>query len=268
MQPRPSKFLLLAAPCLCIVIAASAESARAAGIEGTYTDWIFANMPAEGFFNIDGYITPKNDPTPDSGQVQPAYFYSMQFGIVTGDGGYIGIQKDADGKRAIFSIWGATAATCSTEPGALCRPFTGEGDGYQTIIPYQWVAGHTYRTRVWALSTDADGDWWIGEIMDQNTGVASVVGTIRVPLGYQWLSYYTINWVEWYAPRPPSCDSVPESVVFFGAPLANGGAQNAGPPSSHFGDPTDCPSTMQDMNGGVLHRNGRDRLFVDGFDPR
>jgi hypothetical protein len=131
-----------------IGLAGFTGTASAVGPQGTYTDWWLPNLPAEGFFNIDGYITPVNEPTVGPGQVQFAYFYSSQFGIVDGDGGYIGIQTDGNGKRAIFSIWGANGAQCADVAGAICQPFTGEGDGYQTLVPYEWVPGHRYRTRV------------------------------------------------------------------------------------------------------------------------
>ncbi len=197
------------------VVLAAVPQARAVGPQGTYSDWWLPDQPAEGFFNLDGYIQPLNEPTVGPGQVPFAYFYSSQFGIVTGDGGYIGIQKDANGKRAIFSIWGASAANCADVPGAICRPFTGEGDGYQTMVPYAWVPGHRYRTRVWVQGSDADGDWWVGELGDVTAGTAEVVGYIRVPHAYQWLKSYVINWVEWYAPQAASCDQLPESTVLF-----------------------------------------------------
>lgn len=249
------------------VVLAAVPHARAVGPQGTYSDWWLPDQPAEGFFNLDGYIQPLNEPTVGPGQVPFAYFYSSQFGIVTGDGGYIGIQKDANGKRAIFSIWGASAANCADVPGAICRPFTGEGDGYQTMVPYAWVPGHRYRTRVWVQGSDAAGDWWVGELGDVTTGTAQVVGYIRVPHAYQWLKSYVINWVEWYAPQAASCDQLPESTVLFGPPDGNGGGVHAGVPNNHYGTGA-CPSSIVMRNGWALHRNGgRDRLFADGFEP-
>src|SRR5947207_4890870 len=76
--------------------------AVAVGPHGTYSDW---SLPGSGYYNIDTPIFPSNDPRPAPGQVSQAYFYSAQFGFVHGPGGYIGIQTDGRGKRAIFSIW-------------------------------------------------------------------------------------------------------------------------------------------------------------------
>lgn len=252
-----------AAVCACIV-AGFASAAFAVGPQGTYSDWWLPNPPSEGFFNLDGFITPANEPAVGPGQVQFAYFYSSQFGMVDGDGGYIGLQSDANGKRAIFSIWGANAASCADVAGAICRPFTGEGDGFQTMVPYAWVPGHRYRTRVWVLDTDASGDWWVGEVADLTDNTAQVVGYIRVPLVYQWLKSYVINWVEWYAPQAPTCAQLPQSAVYFGAPDANGGALHASAPNNHYGTGA-CPSSIGMVNGQALHRNGFDRIFGDGF---
>lgn len=201
---------------------------------GTYSEWTVPNQPADGFFNIDTTIFPSNEPAPGPGQVQPWLFYSSQFGIVgSGVGGYIGIQKDPNGKRAIFSIWNANGAQCAPLPGALCRPFTGEGDGYQTLVPYNWVAGRHYRTRVWVLSSDASGEWWIGEVKDETTGIAQVIGYIRVPSHWKWLDGYVVNWAEWYGPKPATCSQVPRWMVYFSPPRANGGALAAGPAYNH-----------------------------------
>lgn len=244
--------------------AGAGTRASAVGPQGTYSDWWLPDQPPEGFFNLDGFISPANEPTVGPGQVQLAYFYSSQFGIVDGDGGYIGIQKDANGKRAIFSIWGANAARCADAAGAICRPFTGEGDGYQTMVPYAWSPGHRYRTRVWAVDSDAAGDWWVGELADLTAGTAQVVGYIRVPLGYRWLKNYVINWVEWYAPQAANCDQLPSSAVYFGPPDANAGGVHASTPNNHLGSGA-CPSSIQMVGMRALHRNGSDRIFADGF---
>ena len=239
---------------------ALAPAVAGVGTQGTYSDWIFPDMPAGGFQEIEDMIYPANDPAAKPGQVAQAYFYSSQFGIVSGDGGYIGIQTDTGNspapKKAIFSIWGANAARCSTVEGALCQPFTGEGDGYQTLIPYEWVAGHQYRTRVRALDSDAGGDWWVGEITDETTGDTQIVGYIRVPSVYEGLSYYVINWVEWYAPQAETCDQLPSSTVYFSPARANGGAYVAGAPNNHLGGGA-CPSEVEMAGDWVSHHNGR-----------
>jgi hypothetical protein len=226
--------------------------AFAVGPRGTYSDWSF---PGSGYYNIDTPIFPSNDPRPAPGQVSQAYFYSSQFGFAHGPGGYIGIQTDGRGKRAIFSIWNANDASCSDVPEAICRPFSGEGNGYQTIIPYDWVAGHSYRTRVWELRTDGAGEWWIGAIIDDTTGAEAVIGSIRVPRGRGWLSGAVNTWVEWYAAQAPDCGQVPVSVVFFGPPTANAREVSAGSSSNHYGNGA-CPSLLSNYAEWARHHNG------------
>lgn len=242
-----------------------------AGIQGTYTDWLQPSWPVEGFSTIEGTILPLNDPVPAVGQVDSSYFYAMQFHFFDGLGAYIGIQirPGAEwGRLAIFSVWQATAATCADVPGAICQPFEGEGEGYQTLIPYNWIAGHTYRTRVRSVGTDESGDWWAGEIIDLNTQTTQLIGRIRVPLSYRRLTYYQINWVEWFGPDPGNCDAIPQSIVQFSPPIGSPGAVAAGAPDNHLGNPAYCPSSLSTrLDGSVVHYNGRDRIFVNGFDP-
>ena len=220
--------------------------------QGTYSDW---SLPGNDYYNIDTPIVPVNDPRPSRGQVNQAYFYASQFGFTGGPGGYAGIQTDANGKRAIFSIWDADQALCSGVAGAICQPFGGEGVGYQTMIPYPWTARHAYRTRVWALNKDASGEWWLGAILDDTLGTEAIIGSIHVPTGRGRLSGTIYTWVEWYAPQASNCTQLPLSLVFFGRPRANAGSAEAGSPTNHYGAGA-CPSLISGNGARVRHRNG------------
>ncbi len=218
---------------------------------GTYSDWLLPPEPTNpggtrGYYNQDIVVFAGNDPGPSQ-----SYFYSHQFGLVGGDGGYIGIQSDGNGKRAIFSIWQATAAY---GPG-IARPFSGEGEGYQTIIPYNWVPGHYYRLRVWTTGVDDVGTWWCGWIKDNSTGVENWIGCIRVPYWWHWLSSYSITWIEDYGPQHPNCDAVPYAVVYFDHPTGNAGTSRAGEPSNHYG-PGSCPSRISMFGNWATHEMG------------
>lgn len=247
------RLIVLIVTVLATVIGSSRPAVAGVTIQGTYSDF---NFPGQGYFNIDTPLFPSNDPTAGPGQVNPAYFYSSQFSFTGGPGGYIGIQKDVNGKRAIFSIWGANAACCSTEPGAICRPFGGEGEGYQTMIPFNWVAGHSYRTRVWTVSKDNAGEWWLGALIDDTARFEKIIGTIRVPHGRGWLGSWMVTWTEFYGPQAASCKELPLSVVFFGRPSANAGAVRAGAPVLHLGAGA-CSSSVTNWDSyWVRHRNG------------
>jgi len=225
------------------------------GIQGTYSHWTLPNMPSGGFYNIDGYIFPSNDPLPSSGQVYPAYFFSNQFTFVGGQGGYIGLQKDANGKRAIFSIWETNGVQCSGVAGAICRPFSGEGVGHQTMIPFNWQAGRSYRMRVWVAGTDAGGEWWVGAVQDTTTGVETQIGLIRVPFGRGWLGNWVSTWVEWYGAQVSDCGQLPGATTYFGAPWANAGTVVSPKPQNRLGSGA-CPSSVTMENGWARHRNG------------
>src|SRR5262249_9370340 len=114
--------------------------------QATYTWWQHLSPPASGFRMMRSWIFVEHEPASRPGQAPPAYLHSYQFhfNAAGSDGGYIGLQKDSQGMRAIFSVWGATGATCSPVPGAICRPFGGEGTGYQTMVPYTWHGGSFY----------------------------------------------------------------------------------------------------------------------------
>ena len=87
---------------------------------------------------------------------------------------YMGLQTSGGGARAvIFSAWNAI------EAGAGCETFGGEGIGYKCHRAYPWVAGHAYRFEARAIGHD----WWRGTVTDTSTGVATVIGQIRMPRG-------------------------------------------------------------------------------------
>jgi hypothetical protein len=251
---------------LCFATCGLAQSLGTFWPQGTYTDFTYwANYPSSGYFNFDKLMYVANDPKPRIGQVTQAYFYSHQFGSVGGDGGYIGIQTDGNGKRAIFSWWAAIGASCSPQPGAICRPFSGEGTGYQTMIPYSWQVGHYYRTRVWIVSQNNTAETWVGAVQDRGTnntaGTEVVIGYITVPRSFGYLSYVSVNWVEWYAPRAANCDQLPYSSVTFYPTQANAGAVTANFPGiNHLGG-GNCPSTITNVatpaGPAVRHENGK-----------
>ena len=87
---------------------------------------------------------------------------------------YMGLQTTGGGKRAvIFSAWNAV------EAGPGCEAFGGEGAGYKCFRAYDWTAGHGYRFEARAIGND----WWRGTVTNTTTGVATVIGQLRMPVG-------------------------------------------------------------------------------------
>ena len=71
----------------------------------------------------------------------------------------------------IFSAWNAV------EAGAGFETFGGEGVGYKCHLEYAWTAGHAYRFEARAVGNV----WWRGTVTDATTGIATVIGQIRMP---------------------------------------------------------------------------------------
>lgn len=225
---------------------------------GTYSDWTQPGSPASGFYNLDIMVYPGNEPDVSHHGV----FYAHQFALRQGSGGYIGLQKDKRGKRAIFSIWNALEAqgpgagrSCRTYPPPCAGTFDGEGEGYQTMIPYTWKPGHYYRYRVWTTSAGTRGTWWSGWIIDETEGTETMIGTIRVPAHWQWLDRVSYTWVEYFAANAKTCSELGYALVHFDRPSANAGESKAGDPTNHLG-PGTCPSQISMFGTWAKHEMG------------
>lgn len=218
-----------------------ASPANAAIINGTYSYW---TLPTFSHYNVDGRIFVGNILDPAT---QPYWFASTQFGVTNpGHGGYIGLQQLVDQKKAIFSWWAATGASCSNVPGATCGAFGNEGSGYQTLIPYNWQVGRTYTTRVWSVGNDGVTQTWGGWIIDETTGVNTNVGYIRVPSSFGMITS-AVNWLEWFGGHRPTCANIPQWVVYFHKLAGHGvnGYEYASyPPQNEIRTDGSCPATI------------------------
>jgi hypothetical protein len=86
-----------------------------------------------------------NEVTVPTGQDKiGSYFMANGF-----DGGYFGMQvNSATERRILFSVWNPTGGTTTwTRKGTnvVATNFTGEGEGGQSYLIYNWVAGNTYK---------------------------------------------------------------------------------------------------------------------------
>lgn len=212
---------------------------------GTYTDW---NWPGQNYTSFDWQVIPGIDQTgPDS------YFFSHQFGLVNGNGGYSGLQGDYNGKRAIFSLWDTMAA----KGPEIAQPFGGEGIGYQTVIKYNWVVGRAYQFHVQKEATDPDGIWWSSSVKDTVTGIVSPIGQIKVPLAWGGLSNFSIVWTERYGGQMATCNDIHHSLVTFSNFTANNGTVAPSSHYNHLSDPVNCPgSQITDVRNGVKQEMG------------
>lgn len=217
---------------------------------GTYSDW---NANTNGAHGKLQWLSVQVDPAPTAGQLYPTYFFSHQVGFDNGVGGYIGIQEDSNGKRAIFSIWDAVSSECSTVAGATCQAFLNECShappcGQQTLIPYNWTAPKNYATYIVRMSPDR----WAGYIHDQTANTWTLVGIITVPSGWGDLGWWSVSWIEWYGAHPTTCPGFPDANVYFYPPISyhpayysgNSSAQSNGTGTGDHHSRGGCPSSV------------------------
>lgn len=181
---------------------------------------------------------------------------------------YIGFQHNFQntGRRsALFSIWDATGATAGT--GGICQPFGGEGVGQQCFIPYDWVAGKSYRVRVVHdsgvnfsgyvidLSTTPPTETLIGQIQAPAQNLAKTSGS---PVG---VGGDMSQWVEWFGSQPGGCANIPYTKVIRGQPFGNGGAvqpTSGNQKYTYYDDPLRC------HNLGSWAASGTDSYMEQG----
>jgi hypothetical protein len=252
---------------LAIALGTSAANAqsftpRAVGTGGpplTYGFWALPAPAGDGYHHLYQSVVPTNVPTAGPGQAAPAYFYATQWYSANNlsVGGYMGLQTDGQGKKAIFSWWGGINGH---GPG-ISRAFSGEGSGWQNIIPYEWQALHSYKLSVNQSSSTSTGLWFTATVHDVQSNVSSTIGSIEIPSSFGGIYQYINNFVEWYAPTQVACANYPLSDVTFSAPrgreqagLATRIAAPDSPPSATPDGPacsviTNRLTTMEHVNG-------------------
>lgn len=229
---------------------------QAATPQGTYTNWSWS-APAEGYNSFEHNLLIEKV-TPDS-----TYFWSHQFQMVGGDGGYIGLQSHGSrvngtvGKTAIFSIFSSgiagTAGSCIVQQAGF--------DGYNTSgtscrVPFEWVEGRTYKLRVAYMSSDSTGKRWGGWVTDTSTGVETFIAQIKVPTTWKGLGAWSVMWTEYFGVQPATCDQLPYSRVRFYTPKANGSIVPASMSNFLSTSSTCTNSAITNFTGGTIQEMG------------
>lgn len=184
------------------------------------------------------------------------YFWSQQFFYSgSNEGGYVGIQTGGlqkgrrIGKKLIFAVWNVTRA----EPGmgAVCEPFTGEGDGMTCSIAYDWTPGEEY-----VASVKVAGKKLVGTITESKTGKVFTIGTMPFAKGHKSLSHGSLIWVEYFGDAA-GCAATPLQRSTFTPEVSNG--LNARISNITFGQK--CFNAK-----GTIAENARSVDFVTGGD--
>lgn len=228
-------------------------------VQGTYTNW-FWNPPSEGFNTVEHGLTVEAV-TPDA-----PFFWSHQFKLINGDGGYIGLQSNGSrvdgtrGKTVVFSIFnagieGSPANHCKVEQ----KGFDGYAgsSGTSCRIAYDWQTNHKYNLRVAIYSRESTGNWWIASVEDTTTGEKTWIAKIKVPATWKGLGSWSSMWTEFFGVKPATCELLPYSRVRFYAPVANNGTVQPTSKSNYMPSGTDCPtSSITNFTGGSVQQFG------------
>ena len=178
------------------------------------------------------------------------FFYSNQFGILGGDGGYIGLQANGSrvngttGQTAVFSIFGAgiqanPSNNCSVEsPDQNFDGYIGQ-QGTSCRIPFVLSPNTIYSLKVEKTSSDSTGSWWTGTVINQTTKVSTTIASIKVYSTWTTLKSWTAQWTEYFGGLPSTCANLPYSKVRFYPPKVNGGASMA-PGSNRYSATGNC----------------------------
>lgn len=215
-------FILLANIGIYFPIYRVTASVIPGGIAYVYYYWPIVPQSENqtGYYNFDIDITIEIEPK------KVAYYYwAHQFKFVdSNEGGYLGLQKIGNEKKlAIFSIWGAKGGRAGE--GGKAQPFTGEGDGWQCLLPFEWKENTTYTLRVLELccaDNENEDETWAAWVIDQKSKQEFLIGEIIVPASYMWLDSWSTSWVEYFA-EVDDCESLPEFSMSFTNIIANAG---------------------------------------------
>jgi hypothetical protein len=179
-----------------------------------YQNW---SNPSSGWnTSIEQRITPD--------RIHPYSFFTLGGGLDNARGGfYIGLLQDGSSawnRKMRFSVWNATAAW--PDPNSQCRTFGGEGSGYTCERSFGYVEGRSYIVRLRLInSSDPNGLWWAGEVVDLSARITYSMGAIRAPKGAGFVNS-PYSFVEYYGPSI-FCSKLPLMRATFTNPLFNGG---------------------------------------------
>ncbi|MCP4111412.1 MAG: hypothetical protein GY749_38770 [Desulfobacteraceae bacterium] len=196
-------------------------------------------------------------------QVALKSFHTNTFSLSDASGGYIGLQtRDISNDGTIetnvrYSVWNTDESE-----GEQCSSFGGEGVGQTcTIKPLELLLGINYTVRVERLTTETDGSWWQGSVVNESSGEVHIIGKIKVPhTGNERLIRAGGNFSEYFGPKAIDCQSVPQSIVNWQAPQVTDEAENtvvSGFRSFSKANPSaSCSDAGVEASGEIINVNG------------
>ena len=182
-----------------------------------YVNWQFPTAAKSGFVqNVDQKLLVVK-------KAKSTYWAQLwDWSDSPGIGGYVGLLTNGNrsngskGDTVNFALWNSIAAVGPKK--TSCAP-NGEAKGFNCASAYTIKQDVWYRLRVWKGPLDADGQWWIAYIQNENTGVDTWIGSIKVAATHQAMTSVR-NFSEYFG-KPVACHEVPMSIVDFTQPAAN-----------------------------------------------
>lgn len=201
-------------------------------------------------YNYDMHVVWHQEPESSMMGFYAQFAFYFQNGAI----GYMGLQKDSSGKKAIFSIWDADAQTFAGGVVPPCARFDHEGAGASCITPFNWQPGREYKLRVWRIGvpSPAGKEQWGGWVIDYATGEETLIGIIEVDnhrglSGYGSLSGSTVATMEnyqWGSQREFGCSQMPYFSASWFGPFANNGSRQAVQATPSFNTTVGNPCTQ------------------------
>jgi hypothetical protein len=244
---------------------------------GLYAWWSFPKT-VTALSELDMYITPGNDPGPNSN-----VYWSNQ---VDGLNGYTGLQTtelgngaEGFGKQFLFSLWGATNAQTGTPAsagigaGSFCTVSATATDGSagaQCRYRYEWQVGHTYRFRVTPDAALGDG-WFKSNVTDVTGGAAGdsfdigsiFIGASKKMIPVSSLSQWT-EYFDWNSERT-TCSSVPQASAQMKVEALDDKGNPVTMPAPSV-NPGSCKTYVQEsVANGVVTELGGPQQSARGF---
>lgn len=202
-------------------------------------------------YNHDIHLTWNKDPDASQMGYYSMYAFYFQNNVI----GYMGLQKDKDGKKAIFSIWDKPNAASATPLVNWCQRFGHEGTGAQCIIPFDWKAGREYKIRIWKIN-ESGAEKWGAWVIDYATGEETLIGVIGLK-GYGGLKAVSLANIENYGQAGNlNCNQFKDFSVTWKGPYYNNGSSTANQGYTNFntgiGDSCNQQSSIESSTTGVV----------------
>ncbi len=276
MLPSPDSGLAAVMPsCLAAGVAGEVNvPGQELEVTETATDWTWPAPVAAMQWDV---MVERELVRPTDSPATSGYYYAYQFSFLEGVAGFFGIQDQGVyqtdppsspveiTKMAVFWLSGPPleAELGDIEyPDARVAPTTVSGVSYLTIhARFDWQTCRVYRFRIGPDEEAEDGSiWYSASIEDQDLGVKTVLGRMRLPADIGPLSPFSVSRsIPIDYSGLDSCSEAEPAAVVFGIPKAEQPSLSPARGANRFDEPLGCGgSRFTHFPGAVRHELGSD----------